>query len=273
MNHWWIPLADLFPSRRKFHAMQHRGVRRPELSCETLEDRVTPSHGAGHHLAAALNLHHEVSRHSHSSGTTTTPPSTGSPGGITLPLPGRLYPGHTTPPVTLPGGHWGHGGQSSNTALQTALKNLRTEVQTIEAASGTTVGQLTAIRTAFRTLAVTDKLTPTSNSAFQSFENSLVTTNAATPGSLTGNTTLQSQFAALFTSSPTSQQTSDLDAAYSALVAAVTSANISSADITAINTDWSAVLTAANSTSTATFPYFTLVTGQGAGACVAPVAI
>jgi hypothetical protein len=42
----------------------------------------------------------------------------------------------------------------------------------------------------------------------------------------------------------------------------VTSSNITSADITAINTDWAAVLAAAGSTSTNTFPYFELVTGQ-----------
>jgi hypothetical protein len=44
----------------------------------------------------------------------------------------------------------------------------------IEAASGTTVGELSAIRSAFDTLA-SDGLTPTSQSALRSFENSLVT--------------------------------------------------------------------------------------------------
>jgi hypothetical protein len=79
---------------------------------------------------------------------------------------------------------------------------------------------------------------------------------------LTGNATLLSQFEALYTSSPTTQETTDLTTAYNALAAAVTSSNITSADITLINTDWSAVLAAQGSTSTATFPYFQLVTGQ-----------
>ena len=73
----------------------------------------------------------------------------------------------------------------------------------------------------------------------------------------------------IYTSSPTTQQTTDLTTAYNALAAAVTSSSITSADITAINTDWAAVLAALPSTRTApaTFPYFTLVTGQGAGVC------
>jgi hypothetical protein len=84
---------------------------------------------------------------------------------------------------------------------------------------------------------------------------------------LTGNATLLSQFEAIYTSLPTTQQTTDLTTAYNALAAAVTSSNITSANITAINTDWAAVLAASNRTSPATFPYFLLVTGQGAGVC------
>jgi hypothetical protein len=144
--------------------------------------------------------------------------------------------------------------------LTSALQTLRNQVQTIELASGTTVGELTAIRAAFQTLA-SDGLSPSSQSALQSFENSLVTAFAKGT-TLTGNQTLLNQFEALYTSSPTTQQKTDLTAAYNALAAAVSSSNITSADITAINTDWSAVLTAEGSTSTATYPYFNLVTGQ-----------
>ncbi|MDB5350993.1 MAG: hypothetical protein JWN86_2240, partial [Planctomycetota bacterium] len=46
---------------------------------------------------------------------------------------------------------------------------------------------------------------------------------------------------------------------------AVTSANITSANITTINTDLAAVLAAEGSTSTSTFPYFSLVTGRAGG--------
>jgi hypothetical protein len=154
--------------------------------------------------------------------------------------------------------------------LQTALQNLSKDVQAIEQASGTTVGELKTINSTFRTLSK-DGLTPTSYSALQTFENSLVTTNATTPGSLTVNTKLQAAFAALYTSSPTATQTTALNNAYSALAAAVTSAGITSANITTINTDWAAVLAASNSTSTATYPYFSLVTGQGAFVCNGPV--
>jgi hypothetical protein len=45
----------------------------------------------------------------------------------------------------------------------------------------------------------------------------------------------------------------------------VSSSNITAADITLINTDWAAVLAAEGSTSTASYPYFNLVTGQGDG--------
>jgi len=105
-------------------------------------------------------------------------------------------------------------------------------------------------------------LSPSSESALKSFENSLVTAFASGT-TLAGDATLLSQFEALYTSSPTTQETTDLTTAYNALAAAVTSSNITSADITTINTDWAAVLTALGSKSTATFPYFDLVTGQG----------
>jgi hypothetical protein len=147
--------------------------------------------------------------------------------------------------------------------LTTALQTLKKDVQAIELASSVTISQLTTIKVALQTLK-TDGLSPSSRSALSSFENSLVTT-LALGTTLTGNGTLLSQFEALYTSSPTATQTTDLTTAYNALAAAVTAANITSANITTINTDWSAVLAAENSTSTMSFPYFSLVTGQGAG--------
>jgi hypothetical protein len=56
-----------------------------------------------------------------------------------------------------------------------------------------------------------------------------------------------------------------LTTAYNALAAAITSSNITSSDLSTIDTDYAAVLAAESSTSTATFPYFTLVTGQQRG--------
>jgi hypothetical protein len=122
---------------------------------------------------------------------------------------------------------------------------------------------LTAIRAAFQTLE-SDGLRPSSESALKSFENSLVKANAMGT-TLAGNSTLFKQFEALYSSSPTSQQTTDLTTAYNALAAAVTSAGITSQNITTINTDWTAVVAAYNSTSTTTFPYFSLVTGGEGG--------
>jgi hypothetical protein len=130
----------------------------------------------------------------------------------------------------------------------------------IEQSSGTTVAELAAIRSAFDTLN-SDGLTPSSQSALDSFENSLVTAYASGT-TLAGDSTLLSQFEALYTSSPTTQETTDLTTAYNALAAAVTSSNITSADITTINSDWSAVQSAEGSSSTATYPYFNLVVGQ-----------
>jgi len=276
MKDWRIVVEDLIASHRRLRAPKSRGSRRVELSCDPLEERVTPSHlGTMEHLAAVVHVQQQVAHHSR--GATSTLPIAAPPS--TLPIPGPRGPaGNTTPPGT---GTWTHGAgrsHSTSSALTTALQTLKKDVQTIELASGTTVGELTAIKVAFRTLA-TDGLTPSSYSALQTFENSLVTTNATTPGSitLTGTdyTTLLAQFVALYTSSPTTTQTTDLTTAYNALAAAVTSSNISNIsptdDITTINTDWSAVLAASNSTSTATFPYFTLVTGQGAGVCNGPM--
>jgi hypothetical protein len=143
--------------------------------------------------------------------------------------------------------------------VSSALSTLQSDVLKIEQSSGTTVAELATIRSAFDTLA-SDGLTPSSQSALRSFENSLVTAFASGT-TLTDDATLLSQFEALYTSSPTTQQTTDLTNAYDALAAAVTSSGITSADITTIDNDWSAVLSAERS-STATYSYFNLVIGQ-----------
>jgi len=152
---------------------------------------------------------------------------------------------------------------STDTALTTARQTLQADIQLIESNSGTTVGELTMIHTAFQTLK-TDGLKPTSASALASFEDSLVT-SFASGTTLTGNATLLSQFESLYTSAPTTQQTTDLTTAYGALAAAVTSSNITQANITTIAADWTAVLAADSSTSTPSFPYFSLVTGCAGG--------
>jgi hypothetical protein len=220
-------LRELIFGFQAGHPPAARRPRRASISCDWLEGRVTPTPFGTLHTAVAVA--HFNGGFSHANG-----------------------------------GTGGSGSSSSNSALTTALQTLRKDVLTIELASSTTVGQLAAIRSAFQTLS-SDGLSPSSRSALTSFENSLVTAFAAGT-TLTGNATLLSQFEALYTSSPTAQQTTDLTTAYNALAAAVTSSNITSANITTINTDWAAVLAAEGNTSTATFPYFSLVTGQGTGA-------
>ncbi len=228
-------------------------VRRPRqvlLSCDSLEERVTPAHiGVAHHAVAHL---HAAAHHAHLSSSTADSASTSTTASTTSTS--------STVSTATSTSDSSSSSSSSSSTLAAALATLKSDVQTIELASDTTVGQLAAIATAFETLK-TDGLTPTSQSALRSFENSLVT-DYASGTTLTGNSTLLSQFEALYTSSPTTQETTDLTTAYNALAAAVTSSNITSADITTINTDWSAVLAAQGSTSTATFPYFQLVTGQ-----------
>lgn len=251
MQHWRNALLGLIASYHQPRRRKSGGLKRLELSCHELEERVTPSHfGALPHVATTAYA--QVAHHA--TGTTTQLP--------TMPTsPGNTSSDNLTSSTGTAGWEHGRGTSTPNSALTTALQTLRNDIQKIELKSGTTVGELTAIRAAFQTLS-SDGLEPSSYSALRSFENSLV--KSATSENLTGNAALLQQFEALYTTSPTTQ-TTDLTAAYNALAAAVTSANITSADITTIDTDWSAVLKAENSTSTATFPYFTLVTGQGHG--------
>jgi hypothetical protein len=164
------------------------------------------------------------------------------------------------------------GSTTTSSTLSAAQQTLRNEVQAILSASGTTIGELTAIHTAFEALQA-DGLKPISQSALASFENSLVVASA-NDKSLTDGTLL-AQFEALYTTTTTTltdQETIDLTTAYKALTAAVTSSNITSANIATIDKDFAAVLAAeGNTSSTATYPYFSLITGGhirlGGGGC------
>jgi hypothetical protein len=255
-------LRDVIFSLGGARANKLRRARQVAPSCDSLEGRVTPAHyGIAQHALAHL---HTAEYHAHASliDLTTAASNTTTVAGNTTTT--RTSTTTTASDSTEDRDRSDSdtdSSSSSSSALSTARQTLQNDVQTIELASSTTVGQLTAIRASFQTLEI-DGLSPSSESALKSFENSLVTTNASGTA-LTSNATLLSQFEALYTSSPTTQQTTDLTTAYNALAAAVTSANITSANITTINTDYAAVLAAEGSTSTATFPYFELVTGQG----------
>jgi peptidoglycan DL-endopeptidase CwlO len=259
MKSHYRKLQALILGLGRAHSGKTRRPRQVAIACESLEDRVTPAHmGIAHNALAHLQA---AAHHAHATGTLSTTSAAGSTGTTTA----------ASQSTTVSSSSSAASSSSSSSALSTAEKTLKGDIQTIELASGTTVGQLTAIAVALETLK-TDGLSPSSESALKSFENTLVT-DYASGTTLTGNATLLSQFEAIYTSSPTTQETTDLTTAYNALAAAVTSSNITSADITTINTDWAAVLAAEGSTSTATFPYFQLVTGQqgfdgtGQGSC------
>jgi hypothetical protein len=216
-----------------------RRARKVILACDLLEGRITPSHAhVTHHVAALVHGHHaSTSTASTTTGTNgTSATSTGTSSGSSS------------------------SGSSSSSTLSSALSTLHSDILTIQQRSGTTIGELAAIRTAFNTLS-SDGLMPSSRAALESFENSLVTA-AASGTTLAGDSTLLSQFGALYTRSPTTQQTTDLTTVYNALAAAVTSANITSANITTVNNDWSAVLAAEGSSSTSTYSYFNVVMGS-----------
>jgi hypothetical protein len=248
MQSHYKKLQALILGLGRAHSGKTRRPRQVAIACESLEDRVTPAHmGIAHN---ALAHRQAAAHHAHATGSLSTTSAAGSTGTTTA----------ASQSTTVSSSSSTASSSSSSSALSTAEKTLKSDIQTIELASGTTVGQLTAIAVALETLK-TDGLSPSSESALKSFENTLVT-DYASGTTLTGNATLLSQFEALYTSSPTTQETTDLTTAYNALAAAVTSSNITSADITTINTDWAAVLAAEGSTSTATFPYFQLVTGQ-----------
>jgi hypothetical protein len=264
-------LEDLIFGRSWVRAERVRRSRRANVACESLEGRVTPAHGGiAHHAlarlhAAAQHAHHRASIGSSSAtdATSTTTKSATSSSSDSGSSSGSAANQTDCASRNSDSGSEG----SSNSVLTSALQTLRGDVQTIELASNTTIGQLTAIRVANRALA-NDGLSPSSAKALSSFEDSLVTSNASGT-TLAGDSALLSQFEALYTGTPTAQQATDLTTAYNALAAAVTSANITSAGITTINTDWAAVQAARGSTSTATYPYFSLVTGRRAesGGC------
>jgi hypothetical protein len=219
---------------------RRRRTRQLTPALDGLEDRVVLSH-----IAAAAVHHHHHAHHAAAVETSTASTTTTAVTASTL---------------------TSTSSSSSSSTLQTARQTLQNDIQTIELASGTTIGELTAIHAAFQTLS-SDGLAPSSNSALASFENSLVESYASGT-TLTGNATLLSEFEALYTTSTGSlstQETTDLTTAYNALAAAITSSNITSSDLSTIDTDYAAVLAAESSTSTATFPYFTLVTGQQRG--------
>lgn len=223
-----------------------RRTRRMTPALDGLEDRVVLSHLGGFHRHAHLlaSLHA-----AHTSTTASTSTATTAESAESAESAATSTTGTTT--------------SSSDSAVAAARQQLRKDVQAIELASGATIGQLTAIRVGFQTLAA-DGLTPSSQSALSAFENSLVTANASGT-TLAGNATLLAQFEALYTASPTAQETTDLTATYNALAAAVTSSNITAANIATIDADQTALLTAEGSTSTETFPYFSLVTGRAGG--------
>ncbi len=258
------------------HAGRRRHNRKVVLLCDSLEGRVTPAHFSfRHHLATVVAAHHHGAHPDHhgaTTSTTTSTTSTGSTSGNT----GLSSFTTTSSPTTAPTTHrppspsgesdgWGGQHTGPSTAVTTALQTLNGDVQTVTQSSGATVGEMATLQADLNALYAAG-VRPTSFSALQSFENSLVTTLATNPTTnLSTDTTLSTQFASLFTGTGTGGTTPPtvVTNVYNDLANIVTSAGITSAQITTISNDWSALLAAEGSTSTATYPYFTLATGQG----------
>ena len=253
---------------------KRRRIRKAVLLCESLEGRVTPAHfSIAHHAVAHLHHAHDIesaartgriaahtvtalnSTNSSSSSSSSSSDDSRSSRSESSSSSSSSSSDDSGDDSRDDSDSGSSSSSNSSSAVSTAFMQLRSDVLTIEKASGVTVGQLATIASAFETLR-TDGISPSSHSALKSFENTLVTDFAS------GNTNLLSQFESIYTSSPTAQETTDLMTAYNALASAVTSSNITSADITTINTDWSALLSAKGSSSISTYPYFDLVTGQ-----------
>src|SRR4051794_30646344 len=94
-----------------------RRARKVILACDPLEGRITPSHAhVAHHVAALVHTHHA------STSTASTTTSTGTSNGS---------------------------GSSSSSTLSSTQATLDSDILSIEQGSGTTIGELAAIRTAF----------------------------------------------------------------------------------------------------------------------------
>jgi len=254
-------LRSLTFGRARKDAGRARRAQKAALLCETLEGRVTPAHFHGvHHALAAVYGHHHSGHSESTSSTTTAASATSTTGATAKSTAATTATEDQSSSTEAEQKNSSESSSSSSSTLSSAQKTLKNDIQTIQLASNTTIGELTAIRVAMQTLS-NDGLSPSSTKALQSFEDSLVTAKASGTN-LATDSTLLSQFEVLYTSSPTTQQTTDLTTAYNALAAAVTSAGITSADISTINTDWAAVQVAQGITTTTSFPYFTLVTGH-----------
>lgn len=168
------------------------------------------------------------------------------PPAMTAPPPPAAPP---APPVAMAGG------------AGSALQQLRADVLAIEAKSVTTVAELTAIRSSLDALRA-DGLPAPTPSALGTFEDGLVKAYAA-GDALAGDSALLASFEALYATAPTAAQANDLAAAYDALAAAVTSSNITAADLATIDADASAAR--GGTGHDASYPYFGLVLGREVG--------
>ncbi len=258
------------------HIGRRRRDRKVVLMCDSLEGRVTPAHFSfRHHFATVVAAHHHGAHNAHhgaSTSTTTSTTNTGgtsgntgisSPTATSLPTTSSTSPGLPSPSGDSEG--WGGQHPGPSAAVITALQTLNGDVQTVTQSSGATVGELATLQADLNALYAAG-VRPTSYAALQSFENTLVTTLATNPTTNLGtDTTLSTQFASLFSGTGTggTSPPTVVTNVYNDLANIVTSAGITSTQITTIRNDWAALLAAEGSSSTATYPYFNLATGQG----------
>jgi len=136
-------------------------------------------------------------------------------------------------------------GSTQNTQLTTDVKQLKSDIETIQSKSTETVAQIVAVRSDFHTLAQAG-LFP-NRQLLQTFENDLLT--AVANGTLTDQTsTLQAELASAFGSSASGNaQVSQL---FNDLLAIAKASDITSSDLATIATDQSKIQADLGTTST-----------------------
>jgi hypothetical protein len=142
-------------------------------------------------------------------------------------------------------------GSTQNTQLTTDVKQLKSDIETIQGKSTETVAQIVAVRSDFHTLAQAG-LFPNRQS-LRTFENDLLTAVAASRtagnnGTLTSASTLQAELASAFGSSASGNaQVSQL---FNDLLAIAQASDITSSDLATIATDQSKIQADLGTTST-----------------------
>jgi hypothetical protein len=129
-------LCDLIFGPARTRVNRRKCAQNVILSCDSLEGRVTPAHlGIAHHAIAA----HVHAHHSHTTSTATT---TSTAAALSASLAASTSTDTSGSATDSTSGTT----DTSSTALSAALQTLHNDVQAIQLASNTTVGQLRRFR-------------------------------------------------------------------------------------------------------------------------------